>query len=354
MRVLATLLLCAFVCSLSSATPASAQARFMGIASVDDGRPTRFDSRNYHGRVATGARFHPGRMAVAHRTLPLGSYVRVDHGVHSAVAIVNDRGPCASAHCRRVAPKRVRDRVLDMTPAMARRLRCGGLCRVAVLPLADVPLPRPQPQHHNALLQMASADPDMPLTERSGSALDAGGLSGLDADAVRYGRIQKLHAFTEPLPPSGKSPAKGLTALKTHSGQVYIVAAGAAQAFSGFVAWLESTGYRIRDIGGYAYRRIAGTRTISNHARGAAIDINQTARNRVTQRLPLNVTQKAREFGLIHGAVWRRPDTGHFELARARRYAVIGHGQSIRVAKVKRHWRHHRHRHHHRVRVAVR
>lgn len=116
----------------------------------------------------------------------------------------------------------------------------------------------------------------------------------------------------------------GLVTLYTKSGQKYVVAAGAAKQFSGFVSWLESTGYKIEDIGGYAHRRIAGTRSISNHARGTALDINQERRNRVTYRFPPGTTEKAKEFGLLHGAVWDNPDTGHFELLVARQYAVVG------------------------------
>ncbi len=143
-----------------------------------------------------------------------------------------------------------------------------------------------------------------------------------------------------PALPPVEAKRHGLVTLRTKSGQTYSVAAGAARSFSGFVAWLESTGYKISEIGGYAFRRIAGTRTISNHARGTAIDINQRARNVVSARLPADVTARAAEFGLRHGAIWRHPDAGHFELMEARKFAVLG-------GKAK-------HRHHKRVRLASR
>lgn len=150
------------------------------------------------------------------------------------------------------------------------------------------------------------------------------------------------------IPQHASKPDRGLVVLRTDRGLPYVVAAGAANAFAGFVSWLESTGYRITEIGGYAFRRIAGTHTISNHARGTAIDINQTERNRVTRRFPAGTTEMAERFGLLHGAVWRHPDTGHFEVVGSRKFAVIGPERSERRKRYAR--RHHRHR---RVHVAA-
>ncbi len=158
-----------------------------------------------------------------------------------------------------------------------------------------------------------------------------------------------LERYRESIPaapalPPVEAKRHGLVTLRTKSGQTYNVAAGAARSFSGFVAWLESTGYKITEIGGYAFRRIAKSNTISNHARGTAIDINQRYRNVVSRRFPVDVTAKAAEFGLSHGAVWRGrlgPDTGHFELRESKKFAVLGSGKA-------------KHRHHRRVRLASR
>lgn len=128
-----SLLAALFLCLAGSATPAADIT--IGLASVDDGRPTRFDGANYHGKVADGSRFKTASLAVAHRTLPLGSVVVVSYRGREAKAVVNDRGPCLSSHCQRTAPARVRARVLDMTPALARALRFPGLGRVAFWPL---------------------------------------------------------------------------------------------------------------------------------------------------------------------------------------------------------------------------
>ncbi len=106
-----------------------------GIASVDYGRVTKFDGGNYHGRVAMGERYKAAALAVAHRTLPLRSYIEIHYRGRTVTAIVSDRGPCLSAHCQATAPKRVRARVLDMTPAVAARLAFPGLGRVTFWPV---------------------------------------------------------------------------------------------------------------------------------------------------------------------------------------------------------------------------
>jgi rare lipoprotein A len=67
----------------------------------------------FHGRqTASGEIFNSGDLTMAHRTLPLGSQVRVtnlDNG-RSVVLRVNDRGPY------------VRGRIADLSRAAARRL----------------------------------------------------------------------------------------------------------------------------------------------------------------------------------------------------------------------------------------
>lgn len=92
-----------------------------GLASVDHGRPTRYDSQNFHGRTASGVRFNPAIRGVAHRTLPLRSCVAIRYRSRVVKAKVLDRGPCASKHCGRVAPW-LRARVLDLWPATRRAL----------------------------------------------------------------------------------------------------------------------------------------------------------------------------------------------------------------------------------------
>lgn len=126
---LAALLLClAF-----SAAPATEIT--IGLASVDDGRPTKYDGGNFTGKLVDGSRFTDG-MTVAHRDLPLGSCVEVsklgrDAQVH--LAKIDDRGPCDTPHCRRNSPWLLK-REIDLKPKLAKAVGCDGICRVAYWP----------------------------------------------------------------------------------------------------------------------------------------------------------------------------------------------------------------------------
>jgi rare lipoprotein A len=82
-------------------------------------------------RVATGARFDPKALTVAHRTLPFGTRLILRHGGSRCEVRVNDRGPF------------VRGRQFDLTPAVAKALRLGGLGRVVVEPFPPLPRERP-------------------------------------------------------------------------------------------------------------------------------------------------------------------------------------------------------------------
>ncbi|RQH03716.1 septal ring lytic transglycosylase RlpA family protein [Paraburkholderia dinghuensis] len=69
--------------------------------------------RAFHGhRTASGERFNMQALTAAHRTLPLGSYVRVTVPLtHKSIVVkINDRGPFA------------RGRVIDLSYAAARKL----------------------------------------------------------------------------------------------------------------------------------------------------------------------------------------------------------------------------------------
>jgi rare lipoprotein A len=88
------------------ADEASQGPRLLGIASWYD--------RNLTGQMtANGDFFDPGRLTAAHRTLPLGTRIKVTRLAtgDSVIVVVNDRGPY------------VRGRVLDLSPAAARGLR---------------------------------------------------------------------------------------------------------------------------------------------------------------------------------------------------------------------------------------
>lgn len=73
-----------------------------------------------HRVTASGERFNPNAMTAAHRTLPFGTMVRVTHRGRSVIVRINDRGPF------------IRGRSLDLSRAAARRIGCGGVCRVSM------------------------------------------------------------------------------------------------------------------------------------------------------------------------------------------------------------------------------
>jgi len=84
-------------------------------------------------RTASGERFNPDELTAAHRTLPLGSEVRVTYQGHSVVVRINDRGPFAG------------HRVIDLSKAAAERIglrRAGsGKVTLAVLDTGAAPTP---------------------------------------------------------------------------------------------------------------------------------------------------------------------------------------------------------------------
>ena len=67
---------------------------------------------------------------------------------------------------------------------------------------------------------------------------------------------------------------------------------------------LVASGYPIKDIGGYSYRKIFGTNYLSLHAFGKALDINQVRYNEVTVKQPKHTIEMAHECGLDSGAEW--------------------------------------------------
>lgn len=80
---------------------------------------------SYYGRelaghkTASGERFNPGAMTAAHRSLPMGTHVKVWHGGRSVVVRINDRGPF------------VRGRVLDLSSHAAHAIGCNGTCAIS-------------------------------------------------------------------------------------------------------------------------------------------------------------------------------------------------------------------------------
>lgn len=98
--------------------------------------------------------------------------------------------------------------------------------------------------------------------------------------------------------------------VNSQTGASATVAAGAAASFQCLVTGLDNIGYRIHFMGGW--RRHGSVRG-SLHPAGQALDINQFARNVTRPRMPAEATSIAQSCGLIHGALWRNADTGHFQ-----------------------------------------
>lgn len=98
--------------------------------------------RREQGKImANGKPFDSTAMTAASRTLPLGSWIRVFNlrNGKSVDIQVTDRGP----------NKRLRDRILDLSEAAARKLgfRRDGLTTVTFIPLAKVPVHKaPSPE----------------------------------------------------------------------------------------------------------------------------------------------------------------------------------------------------------------
>ena len=109
-------------CCLALATTAQAAPWTMVASVYNDGA-----------FVATGARFDPKKMAVAHKTLPFGTRLLLSYGRNIAEVRVNDRGPFR------------RGRDLDLTPAVQKALHFPwGVGRVQVQWFPPIPRPRPE------------------------------------------------------------------------------------------------------------------------------------------------------------------------------------------------------------------
>jgi rare lipoprotein A len=100
-------LLCALACL-------TANSGYAEVASVYGGADGHCGSR-----TADGERVNCAEMTAAHRTLPLGSMVKVCH--HGCVVVrINDRGPF------------VRGRQIDLTPVAARAIGLDDLGQVTL------------------------------------------------------------------------------------------------------------------------------------------------------------------------------------------------------------------------------
>jgi len=80
-------------------------------------------ANKFHGRkTANGERFNQNALTAAHKTLPMGTHVRVTRVASgdSVVVRINDRGPF------------VKGRVIDLSKRAAREIGLKGLAKVRV------------------------------------------------------------------------------------------------------------------------------------------------------------------------------------------------------------------------------
>ena len=125
----------------------------------------------------------------------------------------------------------------------------------------------------------------------------------------------------------GKMPV-----VKSTSGANFQVHSRYADRFAGLVNDLEALGLKIdpRSSGGFANRNIDGTSKPSNHAFGAAIDINWNAnargrRGQIRDVIPEEkIREVAKKWGMKWGGDWKNPDDMHFEIDRgAKEFATF-------------------------------
>ena len=121
--------------ALGSLVPGDAIARAVknrvAKARRESGWCSYYGREFYHRRTASGERLDPNDLTAAHRTLPFGTRVRVTNLANGrrVVVRINDRGPFKKG------------RVLDVTPAVARKLgfAASGLTRVRLDVLGKLP-----------------------------------------------------------------------------------------------------------------------------------------------------------------------------------------------------------------------
>ena len=98
-------------------------ATSMKVRSAIQRGPASWYGPGFHGRLtASGERFNSSAMTAAHRTLPFGTRVRVEHASsgRSVVVRINDRGPYAGR------------RIIDLSRASAQALGIGGVATVTL------------------------------------------------------------------------------------------------------------------------------------------------------------------------------------------------------------------------------
>lgn len=110
---------------------------------------------------------------------------------------------------------------------------------------------------------------------------------------------------------SGCAQGKPKAVLQASNGRGAEVHPVGLERFQCLLKGMEEIRYPLKYIGGYGCRPLP----TSNHPRGLAVDLNQSSRDITNPNIyRWKATQVAAKCNLTHGAVWRNPDAGHFEL----------------------------------------
>lgn len=139
---------------------------------------------------------------------------------------------------------------------------------------------------------------------------------------------------------NGSAPPQGagLAKITTKDGQTAWVAAADAPQFQGFINDLEATGYKIKDLGGFSNRMIAGSNKLSAHAEGKAIDINPGPNDlgTGTGNLPPETRELAKKWGLGWGALWQtKNDPMHFSTRKGEGGTVMSKEETDRLLRLQ-------------------
>jgi rare lipoprotein A len=124
---------CAAIDSFT-ANSTSKHPDFWPVTAVQSGKASWYSVRtNYGTRTASGRRLNNGAATAAHKTLPMGSTVRVTNMANgkAEVVTITDRGPY------------IRGRIIDVTVGVAERL---GFSARGVVPVKVEVLAKPSGQ----------------------------------------------------------------------------------------------------------------------------------------------------------------------------------------------------------------
>ena len=106
-------LACLHTASAQNTAPAAPTAPTAAVTDVSEGKIAWYGKEFAGRKTASGQRFNPNAMTMAHKTLPFGTQVKVTNLANnrSVVVRVNDRGPTTP------------DRLGDVSLAAAQKLR---------------------------------------------------------------------------------------------------------------------------------------------------------------------------------------------------------------------------------------